>query len=224
MVKTRCASVSSQPPMTSDGPTRRGFIAALVSSGLVAVLHSRSSAQSRSTTVVPSAVTRSIQLRDLDDRPVDPLLDAAGGPVVVIFTSVECPISNRYAPELRRLHEAFSTRGVRFHLVYPNPADAPPAIRTHHREFAYPMSALRDPRGELVALTGATVTPEAAVFHKRTLVYRGRIDDRFVAFGVERPAATERDLENALNAILAGRPVVRATTPAIGCFLSDFLR
>ena len=58
---------------------------------------------------------------DLEGRAVDPL-DAPGATaVVLIFTRTDCPISNRYAPEVRRLYERFHDRGVRFWLVYPDP-------------------------------------------------------------------------------------------------------
>jgi hypothetical protein len=53
------------------------------------------------------------------------------------------------------------------------------------------------------------------------LVYRGRIDDRFVELGRERPAATKHDLEEALALTLAGKPVAPSTTLAFGCFISD---
>jgi hypothetical protein len=55
-------------------------------------------------------------------------------------------------------------------------------------------------------------------------VYHGRIDDRFVDLGRERPAPTERDLFNALTAIVAGKPVARAATQPVGCFISDLVR
>src|SRR5580765_5831342 len=54
---------------------------------------------------------------------------------VFLFTSSDCPISNRYAPEYRRLNEAFESRGVRFWLVYPNPADSPEVVRAHLNTF-----------------------------------------------------------------------------------------
>jgi hypothetical protein len=119
----------------------------------------------------------------------------------------------------------FAPKGVLFWLVYPNPADSPAAIRDHLKAFGYPMRALRDPRHELVELTKATVTPEAAVFNVAgRIVYRGRIDDRYVDFGVQRPAPTRHDLEDALTAVLAGKPVLHPTTQALGCFIADFLR
>jgi hypothetical protein len=142
--------------------------------------------------------------------------------VVLVFVSTECPYSNRSAPEIRRIHDAFEPQGVRFWLVYPNPADTPAIIRAHLRAFGYPDIALRDSRHDLVKLARPTVTPEAAVFDARgNLVYRGRVDDRFVELGRERPAPTKHDLEEALALTLAGKPVAPSTTQAFGCFISD---
>ena len=77
----------------------------------------------------------------------------------------------------------------------------------------------------MVKATGVTVAPEAAVLDELgRVIYRGRIDDRFVDFGKERPVPTTRDLESALQAAVAGRPVPVAETRAIGCYLADLLK
>ena len=165
----------------------------------------------------------SVKLPNLAGQLVDPLQTSpATKAVVLLFVSTECPYSNRSAPEIRRLYEAFTSRGVRFWLIYPNPAETPALVRAHLNAFSYPNIALRDPGHALVRLARPTVTPEAAVFDNRgALVYRGRIDDRFVELGRERPAPTRHDLQDALTASLAGRPVVPQTTQAFGCFIAD---
>jgi len=167
-----------------------------------------------------------VRIPDLDDRAVDPFKAPAGTKAhAFIFVSVECPISNRYAPEVRRLHEKFAAQGVEFSLVYPNPMEPVAAIRRHLKEYSYPMRALRDPRQELSKVAGATITPEAAVFDTRgRVLYRGRIDDRYVSLGVERPVASRRDLDEALTAIVAGKAPHEATTQAVGCYIADFAR
>ena len=163
------------------------------------------------------------RLLDLDNRPVDPFLAAGNSPAIVfVFTSVDCPISNRYAPLVQRLYAAYAPLGVAFWLVYPGPADSAAAIREHVRAFNYPVHALRDPAHALVKLAHATITPEAAVYDRsRALVYRGRLDDRYASLGIERPAATRNDLADALAATLAGHPVREASTQAVGCFIED---
>jgi thiol-disulfide isomerase/thioredoxin len=169
----------------------------------------------------------SIRLQSLDGRSVDPFAAPAGVKAVVfLFTSSECPISNRYAPELKRLAAEFAPRGALFRLVYPDPADDAAAIRKHIAAFSFGASteALRDPGHALVKHVGATITPEAAVYANGRVRYRGRIDDRYVDLGVERPQATRHDLADAIAAVLAGKPVTVPETQPVGCYIADFTR
>jgi enediyne biosynthesis protein E4 len=166
-----------------------------------------------------------VTLLDLEGRPVKPLEGGTVKALVFVFVSVNCPIANRYAPELKRLHEAFAPRGVGFRLVYTEREATAQSIRNYQAEYGLAAEALRDPQHMLVKLVGARVTPEAAVFVPGAsggqLVYHGRIDDRYVELGRMRPAPTSRDLNDALEAVLAGRPAPRETAPAIGCFIDD---
>jgi hypothetical protein len=167
-----------------------------------------------------------VRVRDLDDNLVDPFASPQGTRAsVFVFVSVDCPISNRYAPEVRRLHEKFAAQGVSFTLVYPNPVEAVAAIRRHLKDYSYPMGALRDPKHALVKAAGATITPEAAVFGPDgRLLYHGRIDDRYVSLGVERPVATRHDLDEVLSDVLAGRAPRQTTAQAVGCYIADFVQ
>jgi hypothetical protein len=143
---------------------------------------------------------------------------------VLVFTTTDCPISNRYAPEIQRLAEHFAAR-VQFRLVYPVPSDTDAMIREHVKKFDYEMPWQRDAGQALVKQTGVTVTPEVAVIDGAgRQLYRGRIDDRYIAFGKDRPQPTVRDLERSLEAILEGRAVPVGQTPAIGCFIADLVK
>jgi len=165
-----------------------------------------------------------LKLFDLEDKGVRPLADSEARAVVFIFTRADCPISNRYAPEVRRLSASFTPEKVKFWLVYPDGDTPIDAIRRHIKEYDYNCEALRDPRHELVKATGASVTPEAAVFvfnpSGARMIYRGRIDDQYAAFGKRRPAAV-RDLEDVLTGVVSGKTVKFKTTPAVGCYISD---
>ena len=68
---------------------------------------------------VPGVGAETPGIVDLDGREVDPLAGDAAI-TVLVFTRTDCPIANRYAPELRRLSERYAGRGVRFWLVYPD--------------------------------------------------------------------------------------------------------
>ena len=142
---------------------------------------------------------------------------------VLVFTTTDCPISNRYAPEIQRLAAKFAGQ-VKFVLVYPVPTDSPEMVLEHAKKFAYSLETLRDADQKLVKQTGVTVTPEVALLRGERLLYRGRIDDRYLAFGKDRVAPTRHDLEEAVRAVIAGKPVAQAETRAIGCFLADLVK
>jgi len=167
-----------------------------------------------------------LRVPDLDGRLVDPLAPAPGvRATVFVFITTDCPIANRYAPEIQRLTSIFTPQGVRFWLVFANPHEPLASIRNHLRQFQYAIPALRDPEHALVRFTKVTVSPEAAVVDQGgVLLYHGRIDDRWVNIGRDRPSPTRADLAEALRAILDGKPVVQTATPAVGCILADFLR
>jgi hypothetical protein len=119
------------------------------------------------------------------------------------------------------MHERFSRKGVAFRLVYVDPGQPVESVKAHIREYAYPFGALLDPRHEFVMAAGVRITPEVAVFSSGRLVYRGRIDNRFVSLGTTRPRATMRDLEDVLERITSGRQVAFRETKAVGCFIDD---
>jgi hypothetical protein len=141
---------------------------------------------------------------------------------VLIFTRTDCPISNRYAPTVADLWNTYQPRGVDFLLVYVDPRQSPPILAQHLEEYQYPCSGVHDPLHELVKLTGASVTPEAAVFTpQQKLVYLGRIDDLFERPGKARQVASTHDLADALDAVLAGESIGEPRTKAVGCIISD---
>lgn len=143
---------------------------------------------------------------------------------VLVFTTTDCPIANRYAPEINRLASLFSGK-ARFMLIYPVPSDTDQKIAAHVRKFGYTMAWRRDVDQALAREIGIRVTPEVAIVGgDRRVVYRGRIDDRYVAFGKDRPEPTVRDLERSLEAVLAGKPVPVKETQAIGCILADLVK
>jgi hypothetical protein len=141
--------------------------------------------------------------------------------VVLIFTRTDCPISNRYAPEIQRLFKKYSGQGVDFRLVYTERELSAEAMERHRREYGYPMPGLLDPAHQYVARAHARTTPEVAVFASGRLVYRGRIDDRYVDVSKARQQAERHDLDEALGAVVAGQTPPARETTAIGCAIED---
>jgi hypothetical protein len=159
--------------------------------------------------------------RDLHGRRVERLAQPDTRLVVLFFAASDCPVSNRYIPEITRLRGQFGPRHVAFWWVFPNPGDTQGVVREHERQFSMEGDTLLDTRQNLVRMARVTTTPEAAVFSVTNgdlhEVYRGRVDDRYISFGTERPQANQHDLEEAISAALDGRAVSRSITRPVGC-------
>ncbi len=139
---------------------------------------------------------------------------------VLIFVSSTCPIANGYAPEINRLTKKYQPKGVVISLVHTETGLTADEARKHLKDFGYQCSVLFDRQRKLVKQTGVTITPEAAVLSPAgKLLYRGRIDDRFPRIGIQREKPTRTELRDALDAIVAGKPVPVPRTKPAGCFI-----
>lgn len=166
----------------------------------------------------PRVDQASLQAATPDGRPVR-LLDAPGAKaVVLVFVRTDCPIANRFAPEINRLTAEFAARGARFWRVYPAAGDTADLVAKHTAEYQLTAAPLLDHEQRLAKALGASVTPEAVVLRPDgQIAYRGRIDDRFVDYGKSRSEPSRRDLAAALEEVLAGHEVSTPTTKAVGC-------
>jgi len=141
--------------------------------------------------------------------------------IVIFFTTTDCPLSNTYVPEMNRIRSSYSDRGVGFYAVQTDTTIADAEVRRHAKDFVFSFPALLDPKQTLVRLAGATATPEVAVVSSSgNVLYLGRIDNRIEDFDKRRSVVTEFDLRDALDAVLAGKPVARSRTVAVGCGIS----
>lgn len=137
---------------------------------------------------------------------------------VLVFLGTECPISNSYAPSLKRLSASFAASGVVLLGVHCDPEVTAAAAQAHAREYELPFPLALDHDQRLAKTCGIHTVPTAvAVGAAGNILYRGRIDNRYVATGVRRPEATVFDLKSAIETVLAGRQPEPATTEPIGC-------
>jgi peroxiredoxin len=141
--------------------------------------------------------------------------------VLLFFVTTDCPVGNSYVPEMNRIHDAYAGRGVLVWAVQADASVAEPAVAKYAAEYRYGFPLVLDPRQDLVNLSGATITPQAAVLAPDgRVLYLGRIDNRVEDFGKQRPQATQNDLRVALDEVLAGRPVTHPHTKSIGCAIN----
>ena len=137
--------------------------------------------------------------------------------VVLAFLGAECPLAEAYAPKLAEVARDFEKRGVGFFGVDANQQDGPVAIGRFAEKHGLPFPILKDVGNGLADRLGAERTPEVFVLDgSRAVVYRGRVDDQY-AIGIHRPSPTRHDLVDALESVLAGRPVATPRTNAVGC-------
>ena len=138
---------------------------------------------------------------------------------VLLFIAYDCPVANRYAPEIRRIYSEYKEKGVGFYRIYIRDMDWVEEVVAHGEDFKLEFPAVLDPKLELVKACGARVTPEAVVMGPDSkMLYRGRIDDQNIEHGRIREGY-RRDLRVALDEVLAGKKVSVPEAAAVGCFI-----
>jgi thiol-disulfide isomerase/thioredoxin len=148
--------------------------------------------------------------------------------LVLVFTANHCPTAQAYEERVEKLHADFKGRGVQIVLVSPND---PLALRLDEQGYSDLGDSFEDMKirakdrgwtfpylydGETEAMSrkyGPVATPHVFVFDaERRLRFVGRVDDG------ENPArVTVSDARNAIEAVLAGKPVPVETTKVFGC-------
>jgi peroxiredoxin len=141
--------------------------------------------------------------------------------VVLFFVMTDCPLANGYVPEMNRIRADYAAKGVAVYAVQTDNTISDADVRKYAKDFGYTFPMLKDPKLMLARFTGATVSPEAAVLSASgELLYLGRIDNKVEDITKPRYAATEPELRNALDAVLAGKAPKVARTHAVGCSIS----
>ena len=164
----------------------------------------------------PPAIGATIEefnLPDVDGR--DHSLKSLKGKngTVLIFISVQCPVSNAYNERMEKLAADYKPKGIAVVGVNANSTEDAGAVKAHAAEKGLSFTILKDPGNKLADKLGATRTPEAYFLDSNNkLLYHGRIDNS------QNPAAIESsDLRTALDAALAGKPIEKTEAKAFGC-------
>jgi peroxiredoxin len=143
------------------------------------------------------------------------LKEQRGKITVIAFLSVQCPISNAYNERIRALAEDYAKQGVAFLAINSSAPESIADIKAHalQHNFAFPI--LKDTGNKVADAYGAERTPEIFVVDAQgVLRYHGRIDNSQDLRRVKR-----NDLREALNELLAGKPVSVSEAKAMGCVI-----
>jgi peroxiredoxin len=147
--------------------------------------------------------------------------------LVVVFTCNHCPTANAYIDRIRKLHTDYQAKGVALVAVSPNDplavrldelgysdvGDSFDDMKVRAKEMPFPFPYLYDGETQKTSLAyGVLATPHVFVFDRdRKLRYNGRVDD------AEAKPPTSHDARNAIEAVLAGKPVPVEKTRVFGC-------
>ena len=148
--------------------------------------------------------------------------------LVIVFTCNHCPTAQLYESRIKKLADDYRNRGVALVAIEPNNANAirldelgytdvsdsleEMKIRAAYRHFNFPY--LYDGETQAVSRAyGPKATPHVFIFDQdRKLRYEGHLDNN------QRESLVKtQDARNAIDALLAGKPVPVEHTRVFGC-------
>ncbi|MBL9124617.1 MAG: redoxin domain-containing protein [Planctomycetaceae bacterium] len=174
-----------------------------------------------------SIVGRTVEnfaLKDFRGQPHQ-LADVADKKLIVLAVlGTECPLAKLYGPRLAQLAADYEPKGVAFLGLSPNQQDSVTELAAYARVHNIHFPLLKDLGNVVADQIGATRTPEVFVLDgERKVVYAGRIDDQYgfepSGVGYQLDAPKRRDLAEALDELLAGKPVSQPEITAQGCLI-----
>lgn len=146
--------------------------------------------------------------------------DAKG--FIITFTCNTCPFSVAYEDRINDLNKKYSNLGYPVIAIMPNNVDIKPGdnmeamkIRAKEKDFTFPY--LIDKKQNVYPIFGATKTPHVYILEKNkagyVVKYIGAIDDNYK----DAKAVKVKYVEQAVDALLAGKDIEVKETKAIGC-------
>ena len=167
-------------------------------------------------------IVQDFSLKNVDGKMVSmaDYKDAKG--FILTFTCNTCPYSVAYEDRLIALDKKYASKGYPVIAINPNNPEAKPddsfeAMQTRAKEKGFTFPYMLDVGQKVYPVFGATRTPHMYVLAKTDKGYQvkyiGAIDDNYK----DASATTKHYIEDAVDALLAGKEVEVKTTKAIGC-------
>ncbi len=141
---------------------------------------------------------------------------------IVIFDCNTCPYSKAYNERIIALNKKYSGKGFPVIAINANdpqisPGDSYQAMVAQAKKKNYTFPYLIDESQTVARAFGASNTPHVFVLQKTgntfKVVYIGTIDDN----SRDASAAKKKYVEDAVEALLSGKPIANPNTKAIGC-------
>ena len=170
-------------------------------------------AEDTSTAGAIGSVVADFKLPDVEgrERSLSSLKGKYG--TVLIFISVQCPVSNGYNERMQKLAEDYKARGINVIGINANSTETIEEVKAHAASHNLLFTILKDNGNKIADSLGAEHTPEAYLLDANNkIVYHGRIDN-----GRKAGTETTNDLRDAMDAVITGKPVSNSVVPAFGC-------
>ena len=141
---------------------------------------------------------------------------------IIIFTCNTCPYAVAYEDRIEALNKMYASKGYPVVAIMPNnieikPGDSLDAMKKRAKEKGFSFPYLIDREQTIFPQYGATKTPHVYILEKtndaNVVRYIGAIDDNYK----DADAVDKKYVEDAVNALLANKPVPVSKTRAIGC-------
>lgn len=139
--------------------------------------------------------------------------------LLIIFGCNHCPYVQHILPRLNEIAGEYQQRGISTLMINSNdsatyPEDSFEKMQELSEEINLALPYLHDETQEVARAYGAVCTPDIFLFDSEyKLVYRGQFDDSRPGKG----EPTGSSLKNALDALIAGEPIIGEQKPSIGC-------
>lgn len=133
-----------------------------------------------------------------------------------VFVDTQCPCVQAYTDRMKALNDKYEAKGLNIIYVFALPEEKKETISKFVIEQKLPWTIVQDTKQELTNTFDAQSTSESFLFdQKGVLRYHGRIDDN-----IYKPEKVkERNLENAIVALLNAKPVATAETELKTCVI-----
>ena len=141
---------------------------------------------------------------------------------IVVFTCNHCPYAKAYEERIIALDQKYKTLGYPVVAINPNdpvvqPEDGLELMKVRAKEKGFTFPYLLDEGQKIYPQYGATKTPHVFLLQKEEgkniVKYIGAIDDNYE----DASQVSVKYVENAVDALLAGKTIEQTTTVAIGC-------
>jgi len=159
---------------------------------------------------LPDVSGKTVSIADFQNAPA----------LLVMFICNHCPYVKHVRSGIAQLARDYQAKGVAVVAISSNdvvshPDDSPAKMAIEAKDAGYTFPYLYDESQAVARSYQAACTPDFFLFNReKQLVYRGQLDDSRPGNGVP---VTGKDLRAALDAVLAGKPLVADQKPSIGC-------